>query len=599
MHSNDPNKPKIQPQVDLDQELNADAQTALTDAGLMPGDGQVDIQSDIDEAITLDNAGGDFEVNPGEKEIELDVGEFQITDDKDDEPSPPEQLTEDTRTSYQEGLAAQALKNKAEEEDQANKAEAIDDEGQQEPEEPEDNPSEKKENTGEWFKQNITLTADMFSDVEMREGEFSLSLPSRLELDGADPIPNATEEEVEWDKIRVNGYDLRSPKNIFAEALTSGNWVQSVKFGNVVGKIRKGVLAPTPDKRMPMEDIALRIKSNMGTGGVIQVPLINSGFWLTITPPPEKTLNILFESIIQDKSSVGRDTFGAAFSNTSCMTHKRFLSMIIDSTSAWTINCEKEKLVNYIKRTDLLLLNWAFISAIYPKGHHYTRACTHDSNNCHATKEGKMNIFNMLVFDDDKITDDQRIHMSNLNDKGTPVAAVREYQKSIDDIDRRVVNVEIEGDEGDNKFTLCDGTATEWFKDGDIWYDDMHKLVLSTLGAIPDEERRDALMIRLSDAAELKAFTHIITSINTHYGFVDSPKGVRKALEAFSSSSEMREKLVKEIEKYVNDTARYVVGVENYICPACNKPQEQKERYIIPIDVVSSFFTVIATRLFK
>ena len=445
--------------------------------------------------------------------------------------------------------------------------------------------------------QKITITEPMTVDSDVPAGEFALPMPGRINADDPAMINDPTAEQREWDKGRVSGYEMKSTGNMYQPSLTVGDWKQQVDFNGVAGKIRRGIVKPDKDKRIPAADIALRIKSHLGTGGVIQIPLVNSGFYVTISPPSQRTLNILFDSIVRDKETVGRDTFGASYTNSSVITNKRFFSSILDAIIDWTIDIKKESLSKYIKRADMSLLLWGFMAALYPRGHYYTRSCTHDSDNCQSIKTGLLNIHNMLLIDDSKFDEDQRVHMSCIKSKGKSAKEVLNYQTKIDEADDKNVIVKMD-DGSESTFGFSNGSLLSWFKDGEAWYDDMHQLVIKTLGAKADAERRDALMTQFAEAAELKLYTHMVKSVATPYGFVDGANSVRVALEALSSSGEMKEKFTAAADKYINDTARYVVGIENYTCQTCGLPQQDEDKYLIPIDVTSSFFIIITTRLF-
>jgi len=452
-----------------------------------------------------------------------------------------------------------------------------------------------KEDPPEYYKQNVHMELDICIDSDIPEGEFAFSIPPRQEVDSPSDIVSPSEQDIKWDAARVAGYEARADGGTQIKAMAKGTWKQSIDFGDVKCKIRKGILNADPNKPMPLEDIALRIKSQLGTGGVIQVPLLNSGFYVTMAPVPEKQLSVVFNTILNDKYNMGRETFGASYNNNTYMTIKRFYNVILDSITDHTIKCSKKNLIKYIKRSDIDMLIWGFMACLYPKGHYYNRACTHDSDNCHHVKEGNLNLNNMLFIDDDKFTDEQRKHMSKLGSKIMSIDSVLKYQKSIDDQDRRVVEISDE----DLKFTFSHSSLQDWFNDGDIWFDDMHKMVIEALGADPDEERREILMSQLAEVAELKSYTNTVEAVNSPMGYIKgSKRGIRLALEALSTSNDVTDKFIKENDKWVAECKRYHIGVENYVCPACGKPQLKEGEYIIPIDVLLSFFTMTLTRLY-
>ena len=103
-------------------------------------------------------------------------------------------------------------------------------------------------------------------------------------------------------------------------------------------------------------------------------------------------------------------------------------------------------------------------------------------------------------------------------------------------------------------------------------------------------------------ATMLRQYTHYIESIGFGDGNLISETGdIEEALNALSSDSNIRVKLIEGINKFIDDTMVSVVGIPTYECPKCGGGQTDGERgiykHLLPLDMVELFFMILIDRV--
>lgn len=439
--------------------------------------------------------------------------------------------------------------------------------------------------------QDVTLKNAINISANISDDEFAIDLPPKINPSSPNDITEPTEDDVRWDAVRVNGYQISSFDDRFVEALSHGSWKQHADFGKVKAKIKRGVMTLDADRELDASNVVNMLKSYIGDGNIVQVPLLNSGFYVAIKPPSEKENIIFLTTIVNDKVELGRETYGAVYSADTGVYEKRVFNFILAHIHSHSIKGSNINIRSLIKASDLNMLKWGLMCAMYPKGHQYSRACDWMPNKCRHVKEGTLDLFSMLMIKDECFTDTQRAHMSNFKTGSMALKDVKEYQSATKGM---IEEVKFGG--STIKLNLMDCFADEYFNSTSEWIDLVGNLAEEALGEESDDGSRNNLMAQLSEAAQLRKYAHLVHSISGEFGTVNDKVAISKALESLSRERVIREGFIKGFNKFLEAT-NYVIGIDSYKCPSC-KNQSSKE-YIIPIDVLQVFSTILGTRILR
>jgi len=449
--------------------------------------------------------------------------------------------------------------------------------------------------------QNVELNVRMITPKEKSEDEYEypFSLPTRMVPADNNVAAEGSEQETDWDGYRKDSYKF--VRETLNKALTKPGtlWKQGIHVeGEKTINIRKGILKNNPDRELTLADLDTGIRAHISTGGRVQIPLVNSGFYVTLEPPKDTTLVNFYTRFVQEKQIVGNESYGAIYSQLGVFTDKMLFDLCVSQIVSTNIKSKMSKLRGrfdeIIDMRDLNLLAWGLAVSLWPSGHEIVRACD-QSRKCRNIEFGKVNLLSMVVFDNASFTDDEIKMLLNKRPNSVTLKDVKTYQKNMREKYKKVVDIEANDVTTTFEFSSC--SMGTYFGRGEAWIESMKRLAEEALGASNEFEKRDELMISLAEACAMTSYSHIVKRIDTTRGYAATPATVSKTLELLSSSRELQIKFLKKAEEYLNLTSNYVVGVENRECPNCGKPQNDRLG-LIPIDSASAFFTMTGIRAF-
>ena len=194
------------------------------------------------------------------------------------------------------------------------------------------------------------------------------------------------------------------------------------------------------------------------------------------------------------------------------------------------------------------------------------------------------------------------------------VASLTRYREEMKLLQKRRVVLN-EGTSFEVAITIKTPTVTQYIEQGHRWIGGIVDSVISALGQDASIDERNALINRIGKATTLCQYSHWIESVE--YGQVSSAGDlvderainkivdqatVEDSLKHLSATDSIREKIIDEVVKYINDSTISVIGVPAYDCPVCGTPQDEVKTYprhlsVIPLDMLQVFFALLSQRL--
>lgn len=382
------------------------------------------------------------------------------------------------------------------------------------------------------------------------------------------------------------GTSVKRPSSDFKQYLQT----ESSKLGFTAPSLKES----SPGSGYTGEKAVLRVRSILGLGGIVSVPLWHSGFWVTLTTPEEGALIELMRRLQEEKIELGRETFGLVFSNEQSYTNSFLLDFVLEHVIEHTVRVDSNNdLRSLIKIQDLNILFWGMACLVWPRGFDYVRSLTtREGIENTETISAKINVGKLMWVDNASFDDRQRAHMLSKQRGQMPVERIKEYQSNfIPSLagGRRVTireNLEI----------IIDSTdVANYILDGAQWIQGIIQTVDSTFTqAPPTEQDRNRMIATHSRANKLRNYGAWIKTIIVDGAENTEREDIVQILDVLSVDDEISELIETEITKFIDDATRALIAIPETSGKDTGVPRFQN---LIPIDVVNTFFTLLAQRV--
>lgn len=365
---------------------------------------------------------------------------------------------------------------------------------------------------------------------------------------------------------------------------------ESAKLGFNAPGIKEGGLGAA----YTGEKAVMRVRSIMGLGGIVSIPMWHSGFWITLTTPQEGSLIELFRRLQQEKIELGRETFGLVFSNEQSYTNSFLLDFVLEHVYEYSVKVDNvNELRSLIKIQDLNILFWGLACLVWPRGFDYIRSLT--------TKEGiensdtisaKINVGKLMWVDNASFDDKHRAHMLNRQRGQMTIDRVKEYQDTL-----------TPSLTGGRRFTIRQGlevivdstNVDNYISDGAQWINGIIQTVDATFTqAPPTEKERNRIIDTHARASRLRNYGAWIKAIVIDGVETTEREDIANLLNVLSVDDEATELTEMEIKKFMDDATRALIAIPETSGKDTGVPRFQN---LIPIDVVNTFFTLLEQRV--
>ena len=382
------------------------------------------------------------------------------------------------------------------------------------------------------------------------------------------------------------GKTVQRPGSHFKQFLQT----ESTKLGFTAPSVKES----SPGSGYTGEKAVLRVRSILGLGGIVSVPLWHSGFWVTLTTPEEGALIELMRRLQEEKIELGRETFGLVFSNEQSYTNSFLLDFVLEHVIEHTVKVDSvNDLRSLIKIQDLNILFWGMACLVWPRGFDYVRSLTtREGIENTETISAKINVGKLMWIDNASFDDRQRAHMLNKQRGQMPVDRIKEYQSNFIPSLAGGRRVSIR----ENLEIIIDSTdVANYILDGAQWIQGIVQTVDSTFTqAPPTEQDRNRMIATHSRANKLRNYGAWVKTIIVDGAENTEREDIVKILDVLSVDDEISELIETEITKFIDDATRALIAIPETSGKDTGVPRFQN---LIPIDVVNTFFTLLAQRV--
>lgn len=341
------------------------------------------------------------------------------------------------------------------------------------------------------------------------------------------------------------------------------------------------------------ESALLRVRAAAGLGTIINIPLWHTGIWLKVKAPSESTLLELERKIAREKVILGRSTMGVSFSNVSVYTQSYLTDVILSHVYDGSVkDLSTKALKELIKVTDIPQLVWGFACAIWPNGYRLVRPCVQDPSKCTHLDEAHINLSKLSWVNNRRVSKFQANLMSDRDGKFT-LDQVVNYQNEHHAPQKRLVKLT-----DAMSIRLNVPSIAEHERCGFRWVDGVVRMTDEAFGQSLRGDERNNYILQQSAMTNLRRYSHWITEIVfSDDSSAEDQETIDEALDGLTGERKLSEKIIKDVEDFIQETVISAIGIPRYECPKCGGEPEEEDcpRHlpeIIQLEVNEVFFTL-------
>ena len=462
----------------------------------------------------------------------------------------------------------------------------------------------------------VSYTDNVYYKYTPSDYSFSISaLPTDklntklLDLDNKLNKEDISRKELQnWKKEVEDGLEyLFTPGTLHENSFTTqgSKWRQGLltEAGDLK-TIHKAALKPL-EGEIKGESAILRIATLINTGAVVTIPLPHSGMWVSLTPPSDATIISFYNTIYNDKATLGRATNGLTLGNFSVVLNSRIFELI--KSHIYKINFSDIDIKNTAEKiliSDLPILIWGFACTQYPAGFNIKRQCVNDPSVCTHLFEGTVDLKKLLWINNNALTQTQK---KILNEHRSGKHTIESYNKYKTEHTVTVPSSFIISDIVEDttiKINLRTPTISEYVSDGYAWVNELNESVESVVlgNAVEEEKVKDETLKMLVNSSMLRIYSHYVDTIEVNDSVMKDRDTINAVLANFTSIDALRTTILSKINKYISDSTLALIGIPSHTCPECNKEQNTEPVNdsfvdVIPLDVLPLFFGLLMLRM--
>ena len=339
------------------------------------------------------------------------------------------------------------------------------------------------------------------------------------------------------------------------------------------------------------------------------VPVVHSGFAVSIQSPSNGEHLKLHEDLLVDKRRLGRSTYGIIFSTHTVLTNHALIGLITENIRFSTLSLpDGVDLIDQISIRDLGLLITGFANVIWPNGFKFSRACNSDATVCADVQEEIIDLSALFRFDTRTFTAKELEQLGRSEKNSVTIEEATEYRKSLKANADKLYAI-------DDKLGVLLTTPTigEYFRYGNDWINRISAGVPEGM-VNKSTENRESWFALLSVKAELSAFGHMVKEIHIkefdedgnpslgddgkqRVSIISNQTDIANILADLSDDVDVSAKITKAFHTHIGDFGAAMIGIPAYTCPTCKKHHtyevDGKVTDFIPLDPIGLFFQML------
>lgn len=437
-------------------------------------------------------------------------------------------------------------------------------------------------------------------DITLPAGKQSEIIERRAMLP-TDPSDAKDIEEAVYTQTLSLGSQTRMKNDLLYAAVegeNATNWVQAVAHEE--GKI--GATRPRvkdTDVKVSGSRAVLRMRSLLGIGGQLTIPLWHSGFFATFNAPSEEAILALHNQITSERVALGRHIYGASLANEAVYVNKILLDFAYDHLVDTNLVDGKEGFLRELSALDIQHVAWAMACLMYQNGFNFARAIITEDPTEQQVQTGKINVTKLQRTRRDLLTEKQIRHMAKRNQRVSKEALEVYRNEFTRGIPREVKLTD------DISVVLSVPTAIAHIDAGYAWVEGIVSMVDASFNVGHGVEERNRQINTLSKATQMRQFDHWVKEIRikkpSHLGEGydcferDDEFTIEMMLAELSSDDSLRKNFFEGVRNYMNDSTISLIAV-----PVASDLESEaalpnfKELY--PIDAVAVFILLLTRR---
>lgn len=411
-----------------------------------------------------------------------------------------------------------------------------------------------------------------------------------------------------WATNVDNGIGLVCQDDGLFQALNreGGSWTQTPEHNGQRLTIGLARAKNHQNATLKESDALMYALNHLGLGVPAQVPLWNSGFWVSFRPCSEEAWVNFNDRLTMDKIIFGRNSSGLIFSNINALFKKRALEFAMEHLLTHNINFgadgSRDDILSLLKEPDVNHFLWGFLTACHPNGYPINRGCSANIGTCKEEISDLIFLQWLQLTDFDNLTVDQKNHMAKRQQGSVTIAEIKAYQNSLRAAQEREVVV-LENSEIKLSLRLGVPTAKETIDAGDKWISGIISMVDAVLAKDATDQEREKTYNAHGRSTVMREYAHYVKSVMLNTNAVEDQNSLDMLLSEISPRADLRKAYFSEISKYIENSVVSVIGIPNYACPSCEKIQHESDNPLltdtIPLDVCQTFFNLALLRFYE
>ncbi|MNZ13307.1 hypothetical protein D3C78_302030 [compost metagenome] len=380
----------------------------------------------------------------------------------------------------------------------------------------------------------------------------------------------------------------------FDEIDKEGNWGHHLLHNET--KLTAGKVNPAK-----MKDPVLAIRATFGQGSQVQVPLWNTGLWVTFRAPTVQELLDFEQKTRLEKMNLGRSSNGMVFSAVEVYTVETYMRFALEHVISVNYLFETadhvDELLTVIRSRDYQQVIWGMVCAMYPDGYPLRQPCVANPDKCDHIDEVLLNFARMGYLDRDKFSEKQALLMASRSSKRDR-KWLEEYQAEFTFFEKRLPL-----GKGLTAVLRVPSLAAQ-IDAGHVWVDGISKATNEAFGARLSEMDRVRHIMRSGALTNLRQYSHWVAHFEHQIDpdsapiIYDDYENKDRILELLSEDPEVSAKLTADIMDWIRKSTVSYIALAKSACPKCQKePEDNSHPHLIPIDIGYVFFTLAALKI--
>lgn len=411
-----------------------------------------------------------------------------------------------------------------------------------------------------------------------------------------------------WLAAIISGMSHTGLDKIQSEALerVGSYWRDGIEIDGQERLLRPGPPKQINDKtrKTSKETQLAYLNSRSGQGGTYESFLPRSGLWIRQRQPTLDELVTLQTELQALKLNLGAETKGASYSHADFL----MLDLITDLALQCVIGCNKSfntpaDLEHEITLFDETILHHGLASTLFPGGFNFSNPCIADPDVCSAVTTFKMNMSNIIYYDNSLFSTEQKKFISK---RFSPATAeeLKAYRDGFSIGNARVIWL------GDIGLKLAEPTIAARKSSGKQWFDGLVEMSQGVFNEPPHGNNRIAYIQKLKNATTATQYSHWVTAIYDKDEdavdfedqlFTEDPDLILEYMKGTLSTPAYSDRFAEAVGDFCKDSLISVIGLVSHNCEQCDTEQGKafNERFphIVPIDMVTTFFTLAGRKV--